>query len=117
MEPLAINISLMLALWKANFIGKKTVYHPHTNMAKAALNMMTRTISPQFAKIRILMTAVDTGFITNELPIPCQGTKKQKPPLDEWDGAMRVLDPVFKGINGRDRVWGCFLKDYVPTNW
>lgn len=37
--------------------------HPHTNAAKAALNMMTRTSAQDYVDSMIFMTAVDTGWI------------------------------------------------------
>eukprot|EP00603_Paraphysomonas_imperforata_P014112 CAMPEP_0114479842 /NCGR_PEP_ID=MMETSP0104-20121206/16802_1 /TAXON_ID=37642 ORGANISM="Paraphysomonas imperforata, Strain PA2" /NCGR_SAMPLE_ID=MMETSP0104 /ASSEMBLY_ACC=CAM_ASM_000202 /LENGTH=41 /DNA_ID= /DNA_START= /DNA_END= /DNA_ORIENTATION= len=38
-------------------------------MAKAALNMMTRTAADDFRKSNIFMTAVDTGWINDENPL------------------------------------------------
>jgi NAD(P)-dependent dehydrogenase (short-subunit alcohol dehydrogenase family) len=94
--------------------------HPHTNMAKAALNMMTRTSSGEmFETDSILMTAVDTGWITDERPhheklrIAAEGWHA---PLDLVDGAARVYDPTVLGEQGED-VYGCFLKDYQPAAW
>ena len=94
--------------------------HPHTNMAKAALNMMTRTSAGEmFETDRILMTAVDTGWITDERPhheklrIAAEGWHA---PLDLVDGAARVYDPVVRGEAGED-VYGVFLKDYAPGRW
>lgn len=99
----------------------KTDKHPHTNMAKAALNMLARTSAADYVKSGIHMNAVDTGWITDEDPAHLSGAKKDmhdfEPPLDIVDGAARLLDPVFTGhLTGR-HVWGCFLKDYAPTEW
>ncbi len=95
--------------------------HPHTNMAKAALNMMTLTSSADFAKYGIYTNAVDTGWVTDEDPIELAKKKEEvhdfQPPLDIVDGAARVMDPLFDGIN-RGKHWcGKFLKDYMPTSW
>lgn len=109
-----VNVSAM----EGQFYRPKTTNHPHSNMAKASLNMLTRTAAAGFASIDIYMTAVDTGWITNEDPIgEWDKRKNSPPPLDEWDAAMRVLDPVLKGINGEEKIWGVFLKNYNPTRW
>ncbi|MEQ8925799.1 MAG: SDR family oxidoreductase [Fulvivirga sp.] len=95
--------------------------HPHTNMAKAALNMMTHTAASDFAKYGIYMNAVDTGWVTDEDPAELAKRKQDvhdfQPPLDIVDGAARVLDPLFDGINTGKHWCGQFLKDYRPIDW
>jgi NAD(P)-dependent dehydrogenase (short-subunit alcohol dehydrogenase family) len=98
----------------------KTDKHPHTNMAKAALNMMTRTSAPDFVKDGIHMNAVDTGWITDEDPAVHAARKSGlgfSPPLDIIDGAARIVDPIFTGRLTGEHVWGQFLKDYKPAPW
>jgi NAD(P)-dependent dehydrogenase (short-subunit alcohol dehydrogenase family) len=98
----------------------KTDKHPHTNMAKAALNMMTRTSAPDFVKDGIHMNAVDTGWVTDEDPAAHAARKAQlgfAPPLDIIDGASRIVDPIFSGRSSGEHVWGQFLKDYKPAPW
>ncbi len=99
----------------------KTDKHPHTNMAKAALNMMTLTSAPDYAKDGIHMNAVDTGWVTDEDPIALSVRKQEmhdfQPPLDIVDGAARVCDPFFSGLLTGVHVSGKFLKDYAPTAW
>jgi NAD(P)-dependent dehydrogenase (short-subunit alcohol dehydrogenase family) len=98
----------------------KTDKHAHTNMAKAALNMMTRTSAPDFVKDGIHMNAVDTGWITDEDPVVHAARKAEagfSPPLDIIDGAARIVDPIFAGRLTGVNVWGQFLKDYKPAPW
>ncbi|MCX4444237.1 SDR family NAD(P)-dependent oxidoreductase [Streptomyces albidoflavus] len=112
-----VNVSAMEGVFGR---GYKGAGHPHTNMAKAALNMLTRTSAQEmFEKDRILMTAVDTGWITDERPHPDKMRLAEEgfhAPLDLVDGAARVYDPVVRGEAGED-LYGVFLKDYTPGQW
>jgi NAD(P)-dependent dehydrogenase (short-subunit alcohol dehydrogenase family) len=112
-----VNVSAMEGQFSRRYKGPG---HPHTNMAKAALNMLTRTSAQEmFETDRILMTAVDTGWITDERPhqeklrIAAEGWHA---PLDLVDGAARVYDPIVLGETGED-LYGCFVKDFQPSPW
>jgi NAD(P)-dependent dehydrogenase (short-subunit alcohol dehydrogenase family) len=113
-----VNVSAMEGSFSR---GTKTDKHPHTNMAKAALNMMTLTSAPDYAKDGIFMNAVDTGWVTDEDPVMHAERKVQEldfqPPLDIVDGAARIVDPVTSSENTGEFVWGNFFKDYRHTNW
>ena len=113
-----INVSAMEGKFQR---WHKEDRHPHTNMAKAALNMMTHTAASDFAKFGIYMNAVDTGWVTDEDPAELAKRKTEihdfQPPLDIVDGAARVMDPLFDGINTGKHWSGKFLKDYRPIDW
>ena len=100
--------------------------HVHTNMAKAALNMLTRTCGKYLEKCGIYMTCVDTGWVShmNEMNKIIDNEEKDKSeyematvPLDELDGAMRVLHPIIEGIKNKKYFSGILLKDYVKSKW
>ncbi|MEH1167714.1 SDR family NAD(P)-dependent oxidoreductase [Micromonospora sp. CPCC 205539] len=111
-----VNVSAMEGQFGRGYKGPG---HPHTNMAKAALNMLTRTSAQEMLTDGILMTSVDTGWITDERPHPTKMRLADEgfhAPLDLVDGAARVYDPIVRGELGED-LYGIFLKDYAPCAW
>jgi NAD(P)-dependent dehydrogenase (short-subunit alcohol dehydrogenase family) len=118
-EPRA-RFAVMVSSAEGRFNTDKAPRHPHTNMAKAALNMLVRTAAADLARERIHLTAVDPGWVSLEFAEPAareleaSGTR---PPLDTVDSAARILDPVFSALNGAEPMQGVLLKDYQPAAW
>ena len=116
-DTFVVNVSAM----EGKFYRHKLPTHPHTNAAKAALNMMTRTSAPELSKDGVLMTAVDTGWINDENPLFKAKTIAEKTnfqtPIDEIDAAARILDPIVSRVNHGTRLYGIFLKDYMECEW
>lgn len=99
--------------------SNKTTFHPHTNMTKAALNMLTLTSAKEFEKEQIYMTAVDVGWISTGAKESLRKKQFEQgyiPPLDSVDGAARILHPVVEGING-NCYSGVLLKNYKINSW
>ncbi|QQP51593.1 Uncharacterized protein FKW44_013010 [Caligus rogercresseyi] len=82
-------------------------------MAKAALNMMTRTAGLEYILDGIYMTSVDTANFEKVI-------RGFDAPLSEADGAARVIHPVFHGISLKEEenpYFAVFLKDFKAFPW
>jgi len=100
-------------------------------MSKAALNMLTLTSSRDYARMGIIMNCCDTGWCTDMSPHGIGNVNRTHetfvgPPLDDEDGASRVLDPIFTFLNEyrksnrNDKIkinFGNFYKDYYKASW
>jgi NAD(P)-dependent dehydrogenase (short-subunit alcohol dehydrogenase family) len=115
------HVVLVSAMEGQFYREHKTDRHPHTNMAKAALNMIVRTSAPDYARDGIHLNAVDTGWVTDEDPAPLAARKVEEhafsPPLDVVDGAARIVAPIFEGFRTGRHPAGLFFKDYRPAPW
>lgn len=115
-EKFIINVTSSEGIFSYD---NKTMFHPHTNMTKAALNMMTLTSAKEFEKDQIYMTAVDVGWISTGAKESLRKKQFEQgyiPPLDSVDGAARILHPIVEGING-NYFSGVLLKNYKINNW
>ena len=98
--------------------AKKEGTHVHTNMAKAALNMMVRTLAAEIQRQRVFITAVDTGWVTRMRPVVKSKWRRPTPaPLSDKDGAARVLDPIARGLIGVGAPTGVLLRNYEAVAW
>jgi NAD(P)-dependent dehydrogenase (short-subunit alcohol dehydrogenase family) len=100
--------------------SNKTIFHPHTNMTKAALNMLTKTSGADYEKDNIYMYAVDVGWISTgakEVLRKKQFEDGYIPPLDSVDGAARILYPIIETLNGNAILVGTLLKNYKVSPW
>ncbi|HET9552621.1 MAG TPA: SDR family NAD(P)-dependent oxidoreductase [Anaeromyxobacteraceae bacterium] len=117
----ARHVVLVSAMEGQFYREHKTDKHPHTNMAKAALNMIVRTSAADLVRDGIHLNAVDTGWVTDEDPAHLAARKVEEhafsPPLDVVDGAARIVDPIFEGFRTGKHPAGLFFKDYRPAPW
>jgi NAD(P)-dependent dehydrogenase (short-subunit alcohol dehydrogenase family) len=117
----ARHVVLVSAMEGQFYRALKTDKHPHTNMAKAALNMLVRTSAPDLRRDGIFLNAVDTGWVTDEDPAHIAARKAEEhafsPPLDIVDGAARIVAPIIEGFQTGKHQAGHFYKDYRPAPW
>jgi NAD(P)-dependent dehydrogenase (short-subunit alcohol dehydrogenase family) len=117
----AKHVVLVSAMEGQFYREHKTDKHPHTNMAKAALNMIVRTSAAAWARDGVYLNAVDTGWVTDEDPAHLAERKVEEhrfsPPLDVVDGAARIVAPIVDGFRTGEHPVGRFFKDYRPAPW
>lgn len=114
------RFAVMVSAVEGQFAAAKSGRHPHTNMAKAALNMMVRTSAAEFAAERVFLTAVDPGWFSVQAAAPAAArfaADGGRVPLDAADAAARILDPVFAGIASGRPASGVLFKDYREVPW
>ncbi|EGC28769.1 hypothetical protein DICPUDRAFT_43824 [Dictyostelium purpureum] len=93
-------------------------FHCHTNMAKASLNMLTKSIAYQFEKKNIYVIGCDTGWVSDMMPNSPIGIPSRPPPLKEIDGASRVLYPVYFHLFRNERhESGVQFVNFKPSEW
>jgi len=111
-----VNVSSMEGIFND---GDKSGRHPHTNMAKAALNMFTATVAGDYRRDRIWINCVDPGWVSFQHAHPAQEAMRERgdPPLSMEDAAARICDPVYLAINGERPIFGRMLKDYRVISW
>jgi len=117
----AKHVVMVSAMEGQFYRAHKTDRHPHTNMAKAALNMIVRTSAADYLRDAIHLNAVDTGWVTDEDPAQLAARKVEEhafsPPLDVVDGAARIVAPIVDGFRSGRHEAGLFFKDYRPAAW
>merc|ERR1712224_342542 len=118
---MGVNVSSAEGVFATDGAAAKSAEHGHTNLAKAALNMLTKTSAPELASLGIFCNAVDPGWVSMMRPGDPDAASRPLPPLSEADGAARVLAPVFDGLNalsaGRVPVHGVLLKNFKVAPW
>jgi len=116
-----VNVTSAEGVFSSEGSAAKTSEHPHTNMAKAALNMLTKTSAPELATFGVYCTAVDPGWVSMMRPGDPNAVSRPIPPLSEADGAARVLAPIFDGLKalseGRAPVHGVLLRNFSVVPW
>ncbi|KAF8078304.1 hypothetical protein FPV67DRAFT_1603874 [Lyophyllum atratum] len=95
----------------------KAGHHVHTNMSKAALNMLTETEAGEaWRSARVAVNSVDPGYMSADPEwMEMSGLSDKNCPIGWEDGAARVLWPVAMGEKGTP-VWGRFLKHFQTVD-
>ncbi|AMV28685.1 hypothetical protein VT84_30045 [Gemmata sp. SH-PL17] len=68
----------MVSAVEGQLASEKNGRHPHTNMAKARLNMMVRMSAPEFAADRVFLTAVDPTLCHAEQRLLKRGLRRPR---------------------------------------
>lgn len=87
----------------------KREYHVHTNMSKAAINMITETEAGAAWKRRVAMNSVDPGYMSAAPEFQSEGGC----PIGFEDGAARIMWPIAIGEQKDGMIIrGRFLKHF-----
>lgn len=99
----------------------KGPWHPHTNMAKAALDMLTRTCAEELANHSVYVTSVDPGWVSDQHTTALRESLVHggdfEAPVSALDAAARVLDPIYSALEGAPPAWGVVFRNYAPCPW
>eukprot|EP00039_Didymoeca_costata_P015396 m.260769 g.260769 ORF g.260769 m.260769 type:complete len:1312 (+) comp16214_c0_seq10:98-4033(+) len=92
-------------------------HHAHTNMAKAALNMLTYSLASELSQTNVSVLSVDTGWVSQMVP-DSRAHITSDPPLTCEDGAARVLDPFIQWAQGVYPPSGKLLRHFqIAKKW
>jgi NAD(P)-dependent dehydrogenase (short-subunit alcohol dehydrogenase family) len=87
----------------------KSGHHVHTNMSKAAINMITETEAmPAWRNRRVAMNSVDPGYMS----AAPEWQRDEGCPIGFEDGAARILWPIVVGEREGRVIAGRFLKHF-----
>jgi NAD(P)-dependent dehydrogenase (short-subunit alcohol dehydrogenase family) len=114
------KFAVVVSASEGRFAAEKSGQHPHTNMAKAAVNMLVRTSAEEFAADRVYLSAVDPGWFSVQSAAPSAERMHAaggRLPLDAEDAAARILDPVFAHLHADTPPHGVLFKDYRQADW
>ncbi|MBD3352934.1 MAG: SDR family NAD(P)-dependent oxidoreductase [Candidatus Lokiarchaeota archaeon] len=111
-----VNVSSM----ESSYQRRINSHHPHTNMAKAAINILTSTISEDYKTDNILVNCVDPGWVSNQIPSDNDRERKKLSdaiPLSFHIAAARICDPIFEYVEKSKIIYGKFIKNYKILKW
>jgi len=117
-----VNVTSAEGLFSSDGAASKGSEHPHSNMAKAALNMLTKTADAELSAQGVYCTAVDPGWVSMMRPGEPSSSARPLPPLSEADGAARVLAPILDGVRALragsgEPPHGVLLRNFEVAPW
>lgn len=106
-DKFIINVTCLEGTFNCN----KTGAHPHTNMCKAAMNMLIRTL---FEEGDLNVYSIDPGFVSGVNP------QMNHYPLSTDDASAQILYPIIQFYKGKrlpKSIEWCHIRGYQPTAW